>query len=65
MILDFGSDLNFIHASDHKIYERLATTFLVAALGLFLILNLVLNHMSGYQLATHFLRTQKHKGFGI
>lgn len=41
MILDFGSDLNFIHASDHKIYERIATTFLVAE---FLILNLVLNY---------------------
>ncbi len=24
--LDFGSELNFIHASDHKIYERIATT---------------------------------------
>lgn len=39
--LDFGSEYNFIHVSDHKIYERIATTFLVAFV---LILNLVLNY---------------------
>ena len=38
--LDFGSEFNFIHVSDHKIYERIATTIFGCWI---LILNLVLN----------------------
>ena len=57
MNLDFGSELNFIHASDHKIYERIATTiFGCWGFNGF--------ELSGYQLATIFVPTKIQKGHG-
>jgi len=55
--LDIESELNFIHASDHKIYERIATTiFGCWGFNGF--------ELSGYQLATIFVSTKIQKGHG-